>query len=135
MLGTHILENPEIDIQHEVIHAHVEALHELLSDELQLHLIQPVLSRLRELLVAHFAHEESFMNEHRQKHRDMLDLLEQCLVSSSVTGKDALERMLNNDGNQSGPLDEHDGRYFVETVNKLIDSIRSHELQNPNMAL
>lgn len=131
MVETHIFEDPEIDAQHEVIYAQVSILQEVLSGKEQPHIIQPTLRRLHELLVAHFEKEESFMNEHRQKHRDMLDLLEQCLASSSVAGEAGPLEQLFND-NQSGQIGDYDAR-MPETIKQLIDSIRTHELRNPNM--
>ena len=131
MVGTHIFGNPEIDTQHEVIFSQVRLLTEVLSDKERPHLIQPTLRRLHELLVAHFESEESFMNEHRKKHRDMLDLLEQCLGSTSAGEAGALEQIFN--GNQIEETGDYDVS-MMGTINQLIDSLRSHELQNPNIA-
>ena len=104
MLTMHVFENPEIDAQHEVIFAQLKSLQEALSDEPQR--VRPALGHLHELLVAHFEAEESFMDAHRQKHREMLDLLEQCLVSGEAPS---------------------------EKVKELIDSVRSHEYRNPRI--
>jgi hemerythrin len=132
MNGTHIFGNPEIDLQHEVIFAQARFLRKVLADKDQSHLIQPTLNRLRELLVAHFKVEESFMDEHRQKHKDMLDLLEQCLASASIAGKTGqLEQALED--KQCGQLADHDPR-MADRIDALVDALSSHELQNANIA-
>lgn len=107
MLTMHVFENAEIDAQHEVIFAQLKSLQEALSDEPQQ--VGAALGQLRELLVAHFEAEESFMDAHRQKHREILGLLDGCLVpASGETPADSI-------------------------VKTLIDSVRSHEYQNPRI--
>jgi hemerythrin len=132
MVGTHIFGNPEIDLQHEVIFAQVRSLQEVLADKEQLHVIRPTLKRLRELLIAHFKVEQSFMDEHRQKHEDILGLLDQCLASTSIAGEAGqLEQVLED--NQSGHSGGG-GPRIADGINALVDSVRTHELQNPTIA-
>ncbi len=103
MLATHIFDVPEIDTQHEVIFAQLEALQAAGSDEER----RDGLERLRELLVAHFRTEESFMEAHVQKHRDMLNLLDDCLSPATP---------------------------MTEGIGRLAGSLRSHEFRNPDIA-
>lgn len=83
MDATHILGIPEIDAQHEEIAALVKSLREAIARKNLHHLVDPALKRLHQLLVTHFAYEESFMDmisspereQHRKMHKGVLRLL------------------------------------------------------------
>ncbi len=114
MLATHIFDDPKIDAQHEVIYSHLEYLQKALLDKNSQQPIQSALQHLHDLLVTHFETEESFMNEHRQTHRDILDLLDRCLAVAPATGE--VEPSL------------------AEAISKLTASLKSHEFRNPDIA-
>jgi hemerythrin len=113
MLGTHIVNDPAIDTQHEVIFSHLDHLQKMLLDEEQEQPIQLALQDLREMLLVHFGREESFMDEHRRQHRNVLDLLEQCLGSVRPNG-------------ETGPP-------LREAVSRLADALLHHELRNADI--
>jgi hemerythrin len=113
MPGTHILNDPALDAQHEVIFAHIDRLRTMLADEAQEQSVQAALRQLREVLLAHFASEESFMDEHRRQHGILIGLLEQCLDSARPDG-------------EARPPPK-------EAIGKMADALLRHELRNANI--
>jgi len=124
---------PEIDAQHDEIFTILNTLLEALASKKQRHLVGPLLQQLRNKLLAHFANEESFMDAidcadqaaHKIKHKEMLQLLDDCIESLSSPGKaEGLGKII--DENLHSHVVEFDGK-IVETVKDLFDTLRTHE--------
>lgn len=124
----------EIDAQHDEIFAHLQALQQLISDQEQRHSAAPMLQQLKDLLVDHFAREESFMNvvactdqpTHRMKHQEMLRLLESCIASLPSSGSAEGVGTMINDTLRAHVL-EFDTQ-IADAIKQLFDTLRAHEV-------
>jgi hemerythrin-like metal-binding protein len=124
---------PEIDAQHDEIFAHLDTLLEALSSTTQRHRVPQLLQELRDLLIAHFANEESFMDAidcadvtaHKTKHQEVLRLLDDCIESvSSPARAEGLGRKIDE------KLHAHIAEFDIkmsDAVKHLCDTLRSHE--------
>lgn len=127
---------PEIDAQHDEIFALLKTLQEVLSDKEQRQRIPSMLQQLKALLVVHFANEESFMDviacteqsAHRMKHKEMLQLLDNCIESLPSRGEsEGLGEMIND--TLRAHVAEFDTQ-IVEAVEYLFDTLRTHEVSD-----
>jgi hemerythrin-like metal-binding protein len=127
---------PEIDAQHDEIFAQLDTLLAALSAKEQRHLVGPMLRQLKEMLLAHFANEESFMDTiacadqsaHKTKHKEMLKLLDNCIESLSSPGKaEGLGKKI--DENLHAHIAEFDFK-MSEAVEHLCDTLRTHEVSD-----
>ena len=126
---------PEIDAEHDEIFALLKTLQEALAEKEQARL-HPLLQQLKDLLIVHFAHEESFMNviacadqsAHRKKHQEMLQVLDNCIASlpSSDTAA-SLSKMISD--TVYAHVVEFDNQ-IVDAVEYLVDTLRTHEARD-----
>jgi hemerythrin-like metal-binding protein len=122
---------PEIDAQHEEISDLVNSLQGVISRQDQGLLIHPMMQRLHQLLLAHFANEESFMetihcadiSRHKEMHKEMVELLENSVSHPPASGDYEYLGKLIGEKLFSHIL-ENDAQ-IAETVKHLLNSINT----------
>jgi hemerythrin len=134
MDSKYILGIPEMDEQHDRIFSVVQALEDVLAKGGPPDLIHSTLGHLQQLLIAHFAKEESFMDilkcadlpKHRTIHLDILDLMQKCVAAAEDINRERpLEHML------ADRLAHHvaeDDVQMVDAIKKLINTLSTHEV-------